>query len=79
MKLTDKALERIDRNLTDKKKARPLNGSVIGIGVNLKDSIGGATVFKDNWGICEVEDLSRMIEELTMLRDAITEETGIIL
>ena len=79
IRFTEEMEKRIDINLGEKKKANPVSGKVIGIGINIKDSLGGATVFKDNWGICTVNELSRMIEELTMLKEAIQEETGIIL
>ena len=79
MKLTMKAIEKVNENLWNKKKENPMNGSVIGIGVNMHDSFGGATVFKDNWGLCELEELGRMIDELTMLKEAIEEETGVMI
>lgn len=79
MKFTDSKIESINNTLDEKKRTNPYNGKVIGIGINLNDGICGATVFKDNWGICSIEELGRMIEELTMLKEAIEEETGIFL
>lgn len=77
MKFTEEKLEAINKNLTEKKKAKPISFNEIGIGVNFRNSIMGASAFKDNWQLCEIEDISRLIEELGMLRDAIIEETGI--
>lgn len=79
MKLTTTMLEKVEENLHEKKKANPLRGKILGIGVNLRNSMNGATVFKNNYGVCSLEELSRMIEELTMLKEAIEEEAGIVL
>lgn len=49
--------------------------------VSIAESLNGATVFKKcgnmDWAICEVAELSRVIYELTVLKEAIEEETGI--
>lgn len=80
MKFTAKALDNINAALDAKKRENPIDHHEIGIGVNIKnDMIMGATAFKNNWAVCTVDELSRMIEELTMLRDAIEEETGVML
>lgn len=40
-------------------------------------SLGDTSIYKDNWEICRLGDLSNMIEELTKIRDTIEEVTGI--
>lgn len=40
-------------------------------------SLGDTSIYKDNWEICRLGDLSNIIEELTKLRDTIEETTGI--
>lgn len=77
MRFTDEKIKAINENLSAKKKANPISFHEIGIGVNLRNSIMGVGAFKDNWQLCEIEDIDRLIEDLEMLRDAITEETGI--
>lgn len=72
---TEDKLRQIENNLTDKKKKNPINKNIIGVGVHLYD-IG---VVKDNMKICNIEELSRVIEELTMLKESIKEETGVLL
>lgn len=82
MKFTKDMEERIDKALTDKKKEMPYRrgkGAIIGIGVGLFSDPFTTDVYRDDKWICELEDLSRMIEELTMLKEAIEEESGIIL
>lgn len=52
-------------------------GVVVGkMGLNIKESLG-VTIFSGNWGICNIEDIDAMIDELTDMRTAIEEETGI--
>lgn len=79
MKFTDSKINDINNTLVLKKSANPLNGKAIGIGIHVENGLRGATAFKDNWMICEIDELSRMIEELTMLKESIEEETGLIL
>ena len=68
MRFTDSKIKDINDRMVAKKENTYLN---------LGDSINGATIFKENWAICEVSELSRMIYELTVLKEAIEEETGI--
>ena len=76
VRFTEEKIEAISANLDEKKKAKGIN--TIGMGVNLRNaSFNTSVFFKDNWQLCEIEDISRLIEELEMLRDAITEEAGI--
>lgn len=75
MKFTEELMERIEIN----KDAKLKNGKFReGLGINLKNTLGGQTsVFKNNWEICDIMEITQMIYELTDLRDAILEETGI--
>ena len=74
MKINEMFLEKIEKNADKKKKNSPYK---VGLGLNVKNSLGGATVFTNGWAICTVEELQQMIDELTIMRDAIEEETGI--
>lgn len=65
-KINEKKSEIIS-NLTSRRELR----------LNVQNSLGGVTIFKDNWAICDLEELSQMIEELTVVREAIAEVTGI--
>lgn len=78
MRFTESKIEAIDKNLSAKKKANPfINSSIVGIGIKLDNSINGITVFKDDTAVCTLAELNRVIEELTMLKESITEETGL--
>ena len=79
MKFTEEKIEAINNTCDEKKKANPICGKEIGLGINLDGSVGETTVFKNNWAICTVEELSQMIKELNMMKEAIEEETGLIL
>lgn len=46
--------------------------------LKLNDGLDGTIVVKNNWQVCKLEELSTMIEELTDLRTAIANETGIV-
>ena len=74
MKFTEQLIGRIERNADNKKKKSRYR---VGLGLNVQNSIGGATIFANNWGICEIEELQQMIDELTIMKQAIEEETGI--
>ena len=83
MRCTEEKIEAINEIVFEKKKENPISKNVVGIGIKLSDSINGATAFSRSgncdWSICTVEDLNRTIIELTMLKEAIEEESGIIL
>lgn len=74
MRLTDKAIEKIDRAYAENRKESRYK---TGLGLNVQNSISGATVFRDNWALCDLENLEQMIYELTMMRNTIKEEVGI--
>lgn len=76
MKLTIEKFETIDKKLSARKKET----FKCGIGVNIwRDIDGETTIFKNKFEICSVEELKQVIEELTMLKEIIEEETGIII
>ena len=79
MKFTEKMAEIIDDNFTEKRKAKPIRGCVIGLGIKMVNGINGASVARDDVVIGTVEELGRMIEEMQMLKAAIEEETGLVL
>lgn len=78
MRFTEETIEALNDCIWEKKKQNPINGNLIGIGINIKNSISEPTVFKNNWAICELSELNRMIEELEMVRAALAETVGII-
>lgn len=77
MKFNANKMQDINNKLYAMKKNNPLNNIAVGIGINIKNGIEGATIYRDNWEVCNITELNRMIEELTMLKVAIEEETGI--
>lgn len=79
MKFKEEKIEVINNTCDEKKKANPISRHIIGIGIRLDNSVSKTIVFKDDWAICEVEELSQMIRELTMMKEAIEEETGLVL
>lgn len=79
MKFKEEKIEVINNTCDEKKKANPISRHIIGIGIRLDNSVSKTIVLKDNWAICEVEELSQMIKELTMMKEAIEEETGLVL
>lgn len=78
MKLTDKALEKVDKRVTEKK--REFEGlHTAGLGFNVETVGGRSAVFRNTTGylICELEELSQTIAELTAIKEAIAEAIGI--
>lgn len=71
MVFTDKTLETIDKTYyTNWKKTGYCNG-VLGL------EIHGDRLTHNSMVLCELTNLSRVIDELTMYREAIKEVTGI--
>lgn len=83
MKFTTEAEERIEKALIEKKKANPVNGrcKIVGIGVELGYSSLSEShcAVRNGVVVCTLDELSRMIEELTMLKDSIEDVTGVVL
>lgn len=46
------------------------------IDLKVDSSLNGVTIYNKNWAICNIEELSDMIEELTKMRDVIADVTG---
>lgn len=79
MRFTEKTMDKINERLDEKKRENPIKGKIIGLGVRLSEGLDGSIAIKDCVSVCSIEDLSRTIVELTMLKEAIEEETGIVL
>ena len=75
IRISEEFLERIERNYDEKLRERC--GKHEGLGLKLGNSIGNANVYKCNWAICEINEIDALIKQLTILRDAIEEETGL--
>ena len=76
MKFNQTAIENIDKVYTKKHMADRTYKT--GLGLATLESLGGASVFKCGWEVCKVEEISQMIYELTMMKEAIEEATGVI-
>ncbi len=79
MKFTQAKMEAIEKNYDNRLKANPIRKHVVGIGINLTESLNGTAIAKNNMVFADVEELDRLIKELQMLKDAIEEETGLVL
>lgn len=79
MRFTEETIEALNNAIDEKKRAKPYKGKIVGIGLNVQNSISEPTIYKDNWAICELSELDRMIEELEMVRAALAETVGIII
>lgn len=78
MRIAEEKIEVINNWMNAKKSGVGLREED-SLRINLCDSAFRATIFKDNWAVCRVEELSQMIRELTMMKEAIEEQTGLIL
>jgi len=75
IRFNEKALEKIEKNYDVKHREK--FGRFDDMGITINNSIGGSTIFNNNWMICKVEEINSMIEHLTILKAAIEEETGL--
>lgn len=73
MKITDAKVEAINNRINQLKKFED------GLGINIDTTCGKTSIYKKNWGICDLEELSQMIKELNLLKQAVEEETGLVL
>lgn len=78
MRFTEETIEALNNAIDENKRAKPYKGKIVGIGLNVQNSISEPTIYKNNWEICELSELDRMIEELEMVRAALPETVGII-
>ena len=77
---TNEKFNEINETLHYKKRDNRFNDTTIGIGVGLTMCYDDEVIVTQNGHtVCELYELGRMIEELTMLKDAIEEETGLVL
>lgn len=79
MRFSETKMKDIDGRFTQMKMENPIDRYRVGIGIELVDSIRGATLCKNGLVFADVEELGRMIEELQMLKEAIESETGILI
>lgn len=81
MKLSADAQERIEKAFDEKKTANPLDirHRIIGLGIELYTGFEGVDVYRNGSWVCELGEVSRMMEELTMLKESVEEQTGVIL
>lgn len=78
MRFTEETIEALNNAIDEKKRQNPISGHTIGIGLNIRNGMKEPTIYKNNWEICELSELNRMIEELEMVRAALAETVGII-
>lgn len=79
MMFTEEKTKDINNRLYEMKKAMPINGKLVGLGINIDTTMGKTSVYKNNWGLCDLDELGQMIKELTMLKQAVEEKTGLVL
>lgn len=77
MTINEKTLEAIDkRKIELLKEMGRCTAANPGLGLKVDNSIGFVGIYKINWSICKLEELTQMIEELTILKQSIEEVTG---
>lgn len=75
MRFTDEALKKIDKAYAEVQKESGKHEFYMAL--NVDNSIGTPEVFSNNWGVCKVEDIDHMIEELQMMKESIKRGTGV--
>ena len=76
MNLTEKKVTEVNEkynNICEEKKSYVFNIHKL----VLKNSINGAHIFAHNWVVCSVDALNDMIAELTAMKEAIEDVTGV--
>lgn len=71
MKMTKEMISKINEEFT---KDSFYNSD---IDLKLISDFSGIGIYRTNWNICKLNDLSNLIEQLTILKDTIQNETGI--
>ena len=56
---------------------KKINEGVKYCDLNVQDSISGVTIYDKNWAICDLKNLSTMIDDLSRMRDWIEEVIGV--
>lgn len=79
MRLSTEMHDRVEKAFDEKKKANPINHRVLGLGIDMYTGFEGTDVYRNGHYVCSLEELSRMAEELTMLKESVEEQTGVIL
>ena len=78
MRLTNETYEKVNRRFEElKKKEGIYHRYHCGLGNELVDEENTAVIQSAGVHMCEMEDLGQMIEELILLKHAITDVTGI--
>lgn len=72
MNFTAKKMSDINKRYNETTKAN-------GLGIELVDGSRGASMCKNGMVFASVEELSRLIADLQMLKDVIEDETGLII
>lgn len=79
MKLTKETYEKVNRKFDELKKTEGIYQRYrCGLGNELVDEDNNAVIQSASVHMCEMEDLGQMIEELILLKQAITDVTGIM-
>lgn len=76
MKFTKEAMETININYQDNIYSKPVKKE---LDLKLDDCLNGSTILKNNWAICTVDEISDMINQLTVMKEQIERTTGVIL
>ena len=75
MMFTNETIEKVSR--VKYKIAEKSGTHILYTGLEIKNGSNVSKIFSNDRYICDVEDLSHMIEELKMFRDTIKQATGI--
>lgn len=72
MRLNEKAINDVNETYENTKRAASR------LDLRVAESLGGTSIFMGNWQICQIKDLTFMINELSDLREAIETATGLV-
>ena len=75
MKFNKEAMENININYRDNIYSKPVNQD---LNLSISDCINGSTIFRGNWALCTVDELSDLINQLTVMKEQIEKTTGVI-
>lgn len=79
MRLTKEKTEAINRRADEMKRTEPYKSShIIGIGIEVGESLGETKVKYNGLVLFDIEDISQAIKELEFIRQALEDESGII-
>lgn len=75
MRFTDEALEKIEKTYAEVQKET--GKSQFYMGLRVDNNLSRPGVYTNNWGICDLEDIDHMIEELQLMKEAVKRATGV--